>query len=166
MGKRESGLGQQPSATPAGELGELWVHLAAAESRLREQAAELARLRRDVELLHRLRLPEERPQLGAPRRPSRLVELVGLGDLPPRDSWLHRCEGFRVELSDGTVGTVEEVRYGSRYDRPDRLAVRVGRWRPQLLLVPVEEVDEIYPDEELVLLRASTSSSVTSANAP
>ncbi len=142
---------EQRQAVTAVDPHELHVRLAAAESQLREQAAELARLREEIEQLTGTAPAEERAP-AADRRPARQVEIVRLDALPPRESWLHRCEGFSVELPDGTVGTVEEIRYGSRYDRPDRLAVRVGRWRPQLVLVSTDEVEDIDPEEELVLL--------------
>ncbi len=139
--------------TVTAETDELRLRLAAAESQLRDQAAELDRLRDDIQQVRALVPPVEEPAPAAARRPARQVEIVRLDALPPRESWLHRCEGFTVELPDGTVGTVEEARYGSRYDRPDRLAVRVGRWRSRLVLVPVDEVEDIDPAEELVLLR-------------
>jgi hypothetical protein len=71
------------------------------------------------------------------------------------DYWLRRCQGFRVDAPQGRVGFVEEVRYASRCDRPDAIAVRAGRFGRLLLLIPVGEVAEILPEEKLVVLHRS-----------
>ncbi len=68
--------------------------------------------------------------------------------------WLCRCEGFHVDWPGGRRGTVEEVRFGSRHDRPDVLVVRVGRFRRRRLLVPADEVVSLSPRERHVLLSA------------
>ncbi len=73
-----------------------------------------------------------------------------------RGSALARCEGFQVDSPQGTVGFVEGLRFGSRIDRPDLLEVRGGRFGRQLLLIPIEAVDEISVPEERVLLRIAT----------
>lgn len=69
--------------------------------------------------------------------------------------WLRRCEGFRVDSTNGRVGFVEEVRYASRSDCPDVIVVRAGIFGRLLLVVPVAEIAEIVPREELVVLRHS-----------
>jgi hypothetical protein len=71
------------------------------------------------------------------------------------DYWLRRCEGFRVDSPDGRVGFVEEVRYESRLDRPDVIAVRVGLLARLLLIVPVGEIAEILPGDERIVLHRS-----------
>ena len=146
---------QQANATLAAERVEERERLVAAESQLREQATELVRLRDDLELLRQAPRVEVTPP-AAPRRQARRVELPGLNALSEREYWLHRCEGFRVEMLDGTVGTVEEVRYGSQLGRPDRLAVKIGRWRTRLVLVPSGEVETISPESKLIVLRRDT----------
>jgi hypothetical protein len=74
------------------------------------------------------------------------------------DYWLRRCEGFTVcSPPQRHVGLVEEVRYRSRIDRPDVLVVRTSPFRRRLVIVPVEEVEEILPGEELVILHAPPS---------
>jgi hypothetical protein len=73
-----------------------------------------------------------------------------------RGSALARCEGFRVDSPDGAVGFVEGLRFGSRIDQPDLLEVRGGRFGRQLLLIPIEAVDEISVPEERVLVRIAT----------
>ena len=67
------------------------------------------------------------------------------------DYWLCRCEGFRVDSPAGRVGVVVGAQFRSRHDRPDVLAVRSGPFR-RLLLVPVEEVAELAPREERIVL--------------
>jgi hypothetical protein len=78
---------------------------------------------------------------------------------PPRtatfDYWLCRCQGFRVDSPEGRVGFVEEARFRSRVDRPDALAVRAGRVGRHLLIVPVDEVADIVPREERIVLRSA-----------
>jgi hypothetical protein len=77
------------------------------------------------------------------------------------DYWLRRCEGFRVDSPQGRVGFVEEVRYATRCDRPDVIAVRAGLLGRLLLILPVGEVAEILPGEELVVLHSSPRPSAT-----
>jgi hypothetical protein len=77
------------------------------------------------------------------------------------DSWLRRCEGFRVDAPQGRVGFVEEVRYASRLDRPDVIAVRSGRLGRLLLIVPVAEIAEILPREERIVLHRSPRPTAT-----
>lgn len=75
------------------------------------------------------------------------------GDSPGLAYALTRCEGFRVDSPTGEVGFVEGLRFGSRIDQPDLLEVRGGRFGRQLLLIPVEEVEEISLDDERLLVR-------------
>jgi hypothetical protein len=71
-----------------------------------------------------------------------------------RDYWLRRCEGFRVESPAGRIGTVGGVRFGAS-SQPHVLEVRAGLLSRRLLLLPVHEVEEIIPEEERIILRAS-----------
>jgi hypothetical protein len=66
---------------------------------------------------------------------------------------LARCEGFEVDSPTGLVGFVEGLRFISRIDQPDLLEVRGGRLGRQLLLIPIEQVEEVRTAEERVLLR-------------
>jgi hypothetical protein len=77
------------------------------------------------------------------------------------DYWLRRCDGFRVDSPEGRVGVVEEVRYASRCDRPDVLAVRAGLLGRLLLIVPVAEVAWILPGKEQVVLYGSPRPTAT-----
>lgn len=69
--------------------------------------------------------------------------------------WLGRCEGFRVDSPDGRIGFVEHVRFGSRPDRPEALAVRAGRLGRRVLIVSVSKVAEIVPSRERIVLSGS-----------
>jgi hypothetical protein len=71
-----------------------------------------------------------------------------------RSRLLAHCEGFDVDSPEGPVGFVESVRFVSRIDRPDMLAVRAGRFGRQLIMVTIEQVEEIRPDEQLVVLQS------------
>jgi hypothetical protein len=68
-----------------------------------------------------------------------------------RDYWLRRCEGFVVVSGKARVGKVQGVRY-ERSTEPQLLEVRVGAFGRKLLLVPVEEVEAILPEEKRVVL--------------
>jgi hypothetical protein len=74
---------------------------------------------------------------------------------PRFGSSLRRCEGFRVDSPNGRVGFVEELRYGSSLEAPDAVAVRAGLFGRLLLIIPTEEIEEIFPRERRVLLRRS-----------
>ena len=68
---------------------------------------------------------------------------------------LARCEGFQVDSPAGPVGVVEGLRFVTRIDRPDLLEVRGGRFGRQLLMIPVDQVEEVRVGDELVLLRSA-----------
>ena len=73
-----------------------------------------------------------------------------------RDYWLHRCEGFRVDSPRGRLGIVEELRFHTNAERPDSLAIRTGWLRRRLIVVPIEQVEEILPREQRIILGGST----------
>jgi hypothetical protein len=70
-------------------------------------------------------------------------------------SSLARCEGFRVESPSGFVGFVEGLRFLTRIDEPDLLEVRGGRFGRELMLIPIEAVEEISLAEERLLIRTT-----------
>jgi hypothetical protein len=72
------------------------------------------------------------------------------------DHRLRRCRGFRVDSPHGRVGFVGEVRYASRFDRPDVSAVRAD-----LLIVPIGGIAEILPREERIVLQHSPRPTAT-----
>jgi hypothetical protein len=75
----------------------------------------------------------------------------------PRDSsygqdyWLHRCEGFRVELPDREVGTVKGLRFRDSLE-PELLEVWTGLFGRRLLLIPVERAEQIMPKDKRIIL--------------
>ena len=70
------------------------------------------------------------------------------------DYWLCRCHGFHVDSPAGRVGLVEEVRFGSRHDRPDELVLRTGMFANRQVVVPVAEVEQIVLRQQRLILRA------------
>jgi hypothetical protein len=70
-----------------------------------------------------------------------------------RMALLARCERFQVDSPVGLVGFVDGVRFGSRIDAPDFLEVRGGRLGRELLLIPIEAVEEISPGHERLVVR-------------
>ena len=140
---------------------------------LHRERVELARLYRELDehftriaslerRLEGLGPPAERPE---PRDVSSRSSSGGRGvvsdegavraSLAERSYALARCEGFEVDSPTGPVGFVEGLRFISRIDQPDLLEVRGGRFGRQLLLIPIEQVEEVRASEELVLIRSA-----------
>ena len=71
------------------------------------------------------------------------------------DYWLCRCEGFRVYTSGRRVGVITELRFRSRLDRPDELVVRGGLLGNRVVVVAVDEVADVLPRQERIMLRAA-----------
>ena len=69
-----------------------------------------------------------------------------------RDYWLHRCEGFRVEARGRLIGKVRGLRFRGSIE-PELLEVRSGFLGRRVVLIAVERVEEIRPDQKLVILR-------------
>jgi len=63
--------------------------------------------------------------------------------------------GWRVRSADGQLGFVERVQLDAGTGRPAYLAVRAGRII--VLLVPIEEVEAVDPDEQLIVLGPNSS---------
>lgn len=78
---------------------------------------------------------------------------AGFDESRDRSALLTRCEGFRVDSPVGPVGFVEGLRFGSRIDAPDLLEVRGGRLGRELLLIPIEAVEEISQEDERLVVR-------------
>lgn len=126
-------------------------------ARTAELEAELGQLRAKVVALElelsalRLRADGSDALPGA----SSDAPLIDLPRAPVRsesDYRLSRCEGFAVYAGARLLGVVEGIRYHSSTDRPDVLEVRGGRLGRQLLLVPVNEIKAIEPENEAVLV--------------
>jgi hypothetical protein len=80
-----------------------------------------------------------------------------LGDDQPqhrgRDYWLRHCTGFRVDSPAGELGTVSEVLSPSLPDRPQALAIALDARPTPLLVVAIEDVEAICPEERWLRLR-------------
>lgn len=81
-------------------------------------------------------------------KPTTLQEALG-----PRFYWLCRCEGFRVDSPEGRLGLVEAVMFRVRPDEPDALIVRAGVLGRRLVIVPIEDVADVVPRRQRVVLR-------------
>jgi hypothetical protein len=129
------------------------------ERELAELVARARALAMELRALRQLDQPEGF-QAEVPKTPT--VELRRPPQPGERDYELHRCQGFEVYAGPELLGVVEGVIYESRSDRPDVLEVRskrFGRRRP--LLVPVEDVEAIEPDEAAVIVSEAARSSAT-----
>lgn len=82
---------------------------------------------------------------------------MGTANATYEESWtvehlLAHCEGYRVESPEGELGYVEEV-----VEAPDRgapLALRVRIGCSDLIEIVVEDVVELRPQGERILIRA------------
>jgi len=125
------------------------------EAELSARRERVAKLERRLEAIA---LDQDRTERKAAEQPAksapRGVVLVR-PNVPASESdyWLTRCDGFLVEAPAGRhVGVVEGVRFGSRLDRPEQLEVAVGRLRHRRFLIPVEAVEYVSSELELVVL--------------
>ena len=141
----------------SGQLSERRAAVAELETERNRQRARVAALEQRLEAI----ALGERGSTGPPverqkqdDRPSRPVLRLGSTRPPDDDYWLSRCEGFLVEAPSGRgVGVVVGFRFALHIDRPDLLEVEVGRLHRTMLLVPVDEVEHISADKELVVLK-------------
>jgi hypothetical protein len=124
------------------------------EARLREQGMRIAGLEGRLRALTSAGASDVNRPAVEPKARTRPLSShpARSGDSPGLAYSLTRCEGFRVDSHTGEVGFVEGLRFASRIDQPDLLEVRGGRFGRQLLLIPIEEVEEIsLADERLVV---------------
>jgi hypothetical protein len=84
-----------------------------------------------------------------------IVELRRASLASDRNYWLSHCEQFTVYAGGDHFGVVEGMRFESRIDRPDLLEVRCGRLGRQLVLIPVDHVEVVEPDQNVIVLQAS-----------
>jgi hypothetical protein len=160
-------FGSEPDREHARERGAIAERLArerAEVAQLRQQLDErFVRIARLETRLHELTPVEEQdePDRAPARLPRTHAAAVGDDVVQPspddRHYLLARCEGFRVDSPTGMFGFVEGLRFVSRIDRPDFLEVRSGRFGRQLLVVPIEQVEEVSMVEERVLVRSAPS---------
>ncbi len=74
-----------------------------------------------------------------------------------RGYWLRRCEGFVVETPTKRIGRVTGIRYGETTNEPEALEVRAGLFGRTRLLVSVDDVIDIDPEQERLALADSSS---------
>jgi hypothetical protein len=89
------------------------------------------------------------PEQGYPT----VVELPRVPQTSDRDYWLSRCDHFTVFAGERIVGSVEGMRFRSRVDRPDLLEVRCGHLDRRLLLISVDDVERVEPEERRIVLQ-------------
>jgi hypothetical protein len=80
--------------------------------------------------------------------PRRLSE-----DGVPSSFWLAQCEGFLVDVGDAPLGVVDEVALEGA--EAVALVVSTGWFGRGRLVVPVEEVERIVPEERRIVLVSS-----------
>ena len=125
----------------------------------KELAELMARVRTLETELRALRRRDDPDPYQAKNAGTSRVELRRPPEPGERDYELHRCQGFEVYAGQERLGVVEGILYGSRWDRPDVLEVRTGRYgRRHPLFVPVEDVEAIEPDEAAVIVREALRS--------
>ncbi len=95
-----------------------------------------------------------RTLIQAPRPLSSDREPGGTFDAVDVDA-LGDCLGYRVDDPNGRVGTVDGIVAGAWTDRPDAIEVRVGLFRPAILMVPADAVAGVQQARRRVILRES-----------
>lgn len=80
-----------------------------------------------------------------------------MGNDPTRSSydrsyWLRRCEGFLVETPTKRIGRVTGIRYGETTNKPAVLEVRAGLFGRTRLLISVDDITEIDPEQDVLTL--------------
>lgn len=159
-------LGSNGDGEQAGELSALAADLAVdladlkrLQNELYDQVVRIAGLEGRIRALQQ-GAPAE-PDLEEPTEDVRAaVDVRSLPSDPalpqaqrPRRS-LARCEGFEVSSPEGVVGYVEGLRFLSRIDEPDLLEVRGGRFGRELVLIPVEAIEDVDVEEERLVVRS------------
>jgi hypothetical protein len=126
-----------------------------ASADLGQELAQLSARVSALEETHQPAATDPEPRVAAPGRPAALPAPIELPHMPlvsDRDHWLSRCDQFAVYAGERLLGTVDGIRYESRADRPDLIEVRGGPFGRRVLLVPVDEVEAVLPDEQAVLV--------------
>ena len=136
------------------DLAEEQSELARLSEELRRQASRIAGLNKELKALTESAVRSQ----PAPSSDAGAEETeVSVRSTVKPDYKLCRCEGFEVDSPTSRVGVVDGLRYYSRIDRPDVLEVRAGPFGRQLLLIPVEDVEQILVDEGRLILRSTPS---------
>lgn len=70
--------------------------------------------------------------------------------------WLRNCRGFEVRSADGhKLGTVIDVLFEKRSDRPDYLITRRGIVRIRTERIDVDRLWTVHPEQRRIVLRAA-----------
>jgi hypothetical protein len=69
-----------------------------------------------------------------------------------RAYWLRRCEGFLLETPTKRIGRVSGIRYGETTNEPEALEVRAGLFGRTRLLISVDDIIDIDPEQERLAL--------------
>ena len=138
----------------AADLAHEQAELTGMEEALHGQALRIARLEGRLNvLLGRVGGDLTESIREHPRAERPIIEPHSARTSLKRDYWLCRCEGFSVDSPTRRIGVVEGLRFLSRIDQPDLLEVRAGLFGRQLLLIPIEEVEDILFAEGRLILR-------------
>jgi hypothetical protein len=131
-----------------------------ASSDLGQELAQLSARVSALEQTHQPAATDPEPTVAAPRPPAALSAPIELPHIPltdDRDHWLSRCDQFAVYAGERHLGTVDGIRYASRADRPDLIEVRGGPFGRRLLVLPVDEIEAVIPDEQAVIVSEACS---------
>jgi hypothetical protein len=63
------------------------------------------------------------------------------------------CLGFQVDGPNGRIGTVIGIAYGNQTRGPDAIEIRVGLFKPTVIVVPPEQVIAADPSTKRLTLR-------------
>ena len=69
-----------------------------------------------------------------------------------RGYWLRRCEGFLVETPTKRIGRVTGIRFGETTNEPAILEVRAGLFGRSRLLISVDDITDIDPEQRRLVL--------------
>jgi hypothetical protein len=159
LGSEGGAEGSQELNALAADLAVDLAELKRMQNELHDQVVRIAGLQGRLRMLMRSstgnHAADTDERAGTAEIPSLPSVAVRSHALLERDRSLARCEGFRVDSAAGFVGFVEGLRFLSRIDQPDLLEVRGGRFGRELLLIPIEAVEEISLAEERLLVRGT-----------
>jgi hypothetical protein len=102
-----------------------------------------------------VRLRRERGRGGAAERWNAVISVLPLMTLDP-EYLMARAQDFHVDDPQGPVGVVDEIRPGERKGEGE-IVVACGWFGRHLLTLRFEDVEEIVPGEERLILRPGLS---------
>lgn len=78
-------------------------------------------------------------------------------EVVPSSYWLAQCEGFLVDVGDAPLGVVDELVVSAGPEQPEAVAlvVSTGWFGRRRLVIPVEQVERIVPEERRIVLVSS-----------